>query len=195
VAITTTDPGRESVRVVGVDPAAGKLLWRSEPWPEKWGAACVDPVIYGGSLFVTTAEQHQRGARFTIQGQGLRHDWSTRSLSGYTGGVIYWRDHLYGVNRLGRLVCLDWRSGEERWSQPGFDGFGSLIAADGHLLVQTGRRGDLVLAAADPAGYRELRRCRVFEGRPDTFTAPVLANGRIYCRSYEGEVVCLTLTW
>ena len=31
-------------------------------------------------------------------------------------------------------------------------------------------------------------------GEVDTFTAPVLANGRLYCRSYAGEVVCLDLT-
>jgi outer membrane protein assembly factor BamB len=31
----------------------------------------------------------------------------------------------------------------------------------------------------------------VFQGKPETFTPPVAANGHIYCRSYLGEVVCL----
>ena len=66
-------------------------------------------------------------------------------------------------------------------------------AADGNLLIQTGAAGKLVVVAADPAGYRELRQTTVFEGLPETYTAPVLANGRIYCRSYAGEVVCLQL--
>ncbi len=34
---------------------------------------------------------------------------------------------------------------------------------------------------------------RVFQNERDTFTAPVLANGRLYCRSYAGEVVCFDL--
>jgi hypothetical protein len=65
-----------------------------------------------------------------------------------------------------------------------------LIAAGDALLVQTGASGDLVIVAVVPAGYRELRRVRVFEENGHTFTPPVLANGRIYCRSYEGEIVC-----
>jgi hypothetical protein len=44
-----------------------------------------------------------------------------------------------------------------------------------------------------PASYRELRQITVFADAPEAFTAPVLANGRIYCRSYAGEVVCLQL--
>ncbi len=32
-----------------------------------------------------------------------------------------------------------------------------------------------------------------FDKSPETFTAPVLANAHIYCRSYAGEVVCLRL--
>ena len=73
----------------------------------------------------------------------------------------------------------------------GFGEHGSLIAADGKLLVQTYRSGELVVIDAAPAAYRELRRVKVFDGDPTSFTPPVLAHGRIYCRSYDGEVVCL----
>ncbi len=65
------------------------------------------------------------------------------------------------------------------------------MAADNKLLIQSGASGELVIAAADPSGYRELRRTQVFDQVGDTFTPPVLSNGRIYCRSYNGEVVCL----
>ncbi len=62
------------------------------------------------------------------------------------------------------------------------------------MLVSLGRHaGQLVIVAADAAGYRELRRTKLFKDNPETYTVPVLANGRIYCRSYAGEVVCLDL--
>jgi hypothetical protein len=48
--------------------------------------------------------------------------------------------------------------------------------------------------SAEPGGYRELRRHKVFPVEPATFTPPVLANGRIYCRSYRGEFACLDLS-
>jgi hypothetical protein len=61
------------------------------------------------------------------------------------------------------------------------------------LIVQSGKRGTLAIVEAVPSGYRESRRMSVFEGAAATFTAPVLAGGRLYCRSYAGEVVCLSL--
>jgi outer membrane protein assembly factor BamB len=69
-----------------------------------------------------------------------------------------------------------------------------MIAADGALVVQASKGGDVVVVAAEREGYRELRRIQPFEGETDTFTAPVLANGRLYVRSYAGEVVCLDVT-
>jgi outer membrane protein assembly factor BamB len=97
------------------------------------------------------------------------------------------------VDKTGILKCLDWKSGEERWAQRGFEEFGTLIAADGKLVIQSGKSGMLTIAEASPSAYRELRKMKVFAESRETFTAPVLANGRLYCRSYAGEVVCIEL--
>jgi hypothetical protein len=56
------------------------------------------------------------------------------------------------------------------------------------LLVLT-EVGDLVLAEASAAGYRELGSMHVIEGR--TFTAPSFAGGRAYARNTKGDVVCV----
>jgi outer membrane protein assembly factor BamB len=101
---------------------------------------------------------------------------------------------VYIVDSNGILKCIDWNSGKERWARRGFDERGTLMAADGKLIIQTGASGTLVVAAADSSGYRELRQATAFGGDTATFTVPVLANGRVYCRSYAGEVVCFDLT-
>ncbi len=155
------------------------------------GAACVDPLVHAGRIFITTGEQHRRAARFTIAGPTLREDWSTNRLAGYTGGCVLIAGHLYTVDGGGILKCLAWDTGQVRWSQRGFDERGSLIASDGKLVIQTGKQGELVIAAADPTKYRELRRGKVFTGDGATFTAPVYSGGQIYCRSYDGEIVAL----
>lgn len=193
VAVITTDPGRDSVRLVGVDPRSGEELWRSPPWPEKWGAACVDLLIADGKVFVTTAEQHLQCARFAIDGNSLTEEWSNRNLSSYTGTGVLLDGHLYAVEKRGLLKCLNWETGNLVWDERGFGEFGSLTAADGKLLIQTSDRGVVEVVAATPEGYRRLRQARVFEGEAHTFTAPVLANGRLYCRSYAGELVCFDL--
>ena len=85
-------------------------------------------------------------------------------------------------------MCFDLRDGAVVWSEPSFAKFGTLMIADGKLVVLD-EKGDLVIADATPAGYHELARARVLSGR--CWVMPVLANGRIYAKSNAGEIVCL----
>lgn len=141
----------------------------------------------------STAEQRKFCAQFQFQPGPVREVWGNRQLSTYTGGVVLLAGHLYGVDKTGMLKCLDWQTGEERWAQRGFGEYATLIAADGKLFVQSSKTGVLTVVEATPARFKELRRMKVFPDAPDTFTAPVLAQGWLYCRSYAGEIVCLRL--
>jgi len=47
----------------------------------------------------------------------------------------------------------------------------------------------LVVAEASADRFRQLARTKVLDGR--CWTMPVLSGGRIYCRNYEGDLVCL----
>jgi hypothetical protein len=52
----------------------------------------------------------------------------------------------------------------------------------------------LHIVEASPAGYRELSSADVLGGanRPRQFAVPpVLCGGRIYCRNYAGDLVCI----
>lgn len=193
VLIVGINDERSQANLVGVDASSGRELWRWNGWKEQWGAMGVDPVIHDGRLFVTSAQEHRQAAWFTITGDSLREDWSTHRVAGYTGSAVLIGGHIYLVDAKGILKCVDWNTGQETWVQRGFDDRGTLIAADGLLLIQTGASGKLVIVAADAAGFRELRQIKVFGDEPETYTSPVLSNARIYCRSYAGEVVCLQL--
>jgi outer membrane protein assembly factor BamB len=193
VALLLLNPGRNSVSLAGIQPQTGREWWTRRDWPEKWGAVGSDPLVHDGKLFVSTAEQHKRCARFSVRNGKLVEDWANATLSTYTSGLVLLDGYLYGVDKTGLLKCVDWRTGEEKWFQRGFDNHGTLIAADGRLILQTGRSGQVVVAEARPDGYRELRRHKVFATDAATFTPPVLAHGRLYCRSYAGAVVCLAV--
>jgi outer membrane protein assembly factor BamB len=189
--VLIANDGGESIHLKGIDPRDGRELWRSAPWPEKWGAACIDPLVEGAAVFLSTAEQENGCARYTLRGRDLAQDWMSRRLACYTGSCVLVNGHVFGVTKAGVLKCLEWRTGEEKWARRGFDAHGALMAAGGLLVIQTSEQGEVVVAGADPGSYREVRRAKVFAGEPLTFTAPVVANGRLYCRSYAGEVVCL----
>ncbi len=187
---------RNTLHISAVDLTTGNQLWRYEKWAEKWGAACIDPIVHGDKVFLTTSEQLKRGARFSIAGNTLHEDWSSGDMASYTGGMVLLGDLLFGIDfkKRGRLVCVDWNTGREKWSQGGFGQHAALIAAGGNLLVQTSDSGEIVVVAATADGYRERRRQRLFSDNAKTFTMPVIANGKIYCRSYSGNVVCLDVS-
>ena len=64
------------------------------------------------------------------------------------------------------------------------------LSAAGDRLLVIDNTGTLTVVAADPSGYKELARATILpKGR--NWTAPVLSNGRIYCRSGKGTLVCI----
>jgi outer membrane protein assembly factor BamB len=95
-------------------------------------------------------------------------------------------DYLYG-NDEGKLQCLDIRSGAVKWSTRGI-GKGGLIAANGKLIILNDN-GELAIAEADPTRYVEVSRAKILDG--ECWTQPALANGLIFGRSHEGNLVCL----
>jgi hypothetical protein len=78
-------------------------------------------------------------------------------------------------------------TGKEQWASPGF-GTGGLIFADGKLVILNSI-GELMVAPASPAGFKPTGRAQVLGGK--CWTAPILANGRIYVRNSRGDIACV----
>jgi outer membrane protein assembly factor BamB len=99
--------------------------------------------------------------------------------------------YLYGTDgdsgNDAQLKCLDWKTGEVKWTQKGI-GTGGVIAADGKLIVLTSR-GELIIAPASPEGFEPISRSQVLGGK--CWTVPVLSHGRIFCRNAAGDLVCI----
>ena len=102
-------------------------------------------------------------------------------------GYVYGMDGDSGDK--GSFKCIEFETGRERWVEPGM-GTGGLLLADGRLIVLSSS-GELMVAAASPESFKTTVRAQVLGGK--CWTAPVLANGRIYCRNSRGDVVCVDL--
>jgi len=96
-------------------------------------------------------------------------------------------DYLYGFDN-GTFKCIKAETGEQTWARRRL-GKGSLIYADGHLIVLS-ERGKLLLVEANPNEYVEKSSVQVLKGR--TWTPPTLANGMLFLRNQK-EIVCLNL--
>ena len=98
-------------------------------------------------------------------------------------------DHLYGFDGdsggPGKTALRELEDRQVVWEHA--TGFGALTAADDRLIVLTGT-GALMTAPATPKGFKPSGRTRVLD--KDCWTAPVLANGLLYCRNSKGHLVC-----
>ena len=64
------------------------------------------------------------------------------------------------------------------------------MIADGKLIILS-ERGKLVIAEASPERFEELTSSQLLKGK--CWTVPVLANGRIYARNADGQLVCVSV--
>jgi outer membrane protein assembly factor BamB len=114
--------------------------------------------------------------------------WQTRTMKNHFNNAVLVGDHLYGFDNA-TFKCLSVATGEQTWASRGL-GKGSLLAADGNLLIVLSDTGTLLLVEATPGAYTELARFQAMEGK--AWTAPALANGRLYLRDHD-EIVALEM--
>jgi outer membrane protein assembly factor BamB len=164
--------------VVGVDAGDGRLLWRV-PWQTNPPIHGATPICSDGQVFISS-NYGTGAALLRLRKEGdPQLVWKARSMQNQYATSVLYRGALYGFSGF-RLCCVDFASGKLRWSKSGI-GKGSLLVADGHLVILS-ERGDLILAEATPTAYVEKSRCKPFRNGP-CCSAPVLAGGRLYLRN------------
>ena len=170
--------------VMAVDPANGKVAW-SHPWKTQHDVNAADPIISGDRMFITSGYNHGC-ALLDISGSKPKELWKNRNMRSQMSGPVLIDGHLYGFDDA-QLVCLEWTTGETKWKekQPRK---GALMAAGDKLIIM-GENGRLAIADVSPEGYREIAATDTVKGR--YWTMPILANGRIYTRSSDGDLLCL----
>jgi outer membrane protein assembly factor BamB len=180
--------GRNLISVAAED---GSLLWRV-PWQTSYDVNAATPVfIPPDRVFVSTG--YDVGAAvYRIEsgqdGAGVTEIWKNREMKNKFSSSVLYDGHLYGFNES-TLKCIDAATGETKWQQRGF-GFGSLIYADGRLIV-LGDDGLLALVEASSKAYQERGRAQVFQGK--TWTLPTLVDGKLYLRDLN-ELIALDVS-
>ncbi len=171
--------------LVGVDPQTGRKLWQQD-WNTPNDVNAADPIFFADSVFISANYNHGC-ALIRLAGGRPSVLWENRNMRNHFNTCILAGSAFYG-NDDNTLKCIDVRTGADKWQNRGI-GKGGLIISDGKLIVLS-ERGELIVAAANPDRYTELARAQVMSGGT-SWAHPVLANGFIYCRSHEGELVCV----
>jgi outer membrane protein assembly factor BamB len=188
-------------RLNAVKADSGELLW-SFPHNDRWHPIA-DPVIVGNRVFLSL---HDDCYMLEADGAEPQILWESPVLCSDIATPVVLDGYLYGTHFADRYIlpndwnsmrrhdwplrCVDVETGAIVWEHE--IEHSVLIAADGKLIL-LGFKGTLRIAETVPTGYTELASGDVSGGKENVVfaTPPVLCNGRIYCRNYLGDLICV----
>lgn len=189
--------------LLAFDPATGAERF-FYPWraPRLESVNAATPVLVGDEVLIT--ESYGPGAsllRVTEEAyQVVWKDGPRPKLAAHWSTPVVHDGFIYASSGeksgSAELVCLDWKTGAVRWSQPGLYR-STLLYVDRHLVVLT-EYGQLLLVRATPERFEAVATSdlRGPDGRPlvrhPAWGAPILANGLLYLKG-EGRLVALRL--
>ncbi|MGA1823132.1 MAG: PQQ-binding-like beta-propeller repeat protein [bacterium] len=173
-----------------VDIKTGSKLWEYE-WITKYDVNAADPLVSGNKIFISSG--YGKGCALLDFSDGKpRKVWENRNMRNHFGSCVLIDGTIYGIDGnagKGNLRCLDFATGNIQWSED--LGFASLIAAQNNLIILN-EDAKLFIVKATPASFQKIAECTAIENVNGVcWTAPVLSNGRMYCRSSGGDLVCI----
>lgn len=154
-------------------------------------------VIIAGHCLYTMGHKNKKNTVFCLDARTGQELWTyiyPSPAGSYPGprATPLVDGYLYGIDGnagRGLLKCIELATGRQRWARK--TGFGSLMAADGKLIVLN-EWGNLFIAQASQSRYQELSSAEnVLSGV--YWTPPVLCRGMIYCRNDCGNLVCIDM--
>ncbi|MFT5467500.1 MAG: outer membrane protein assembly factor BamB [Verrucomicrobiales bacterium] len=168
------------------------------PWQTSFNTNASTPLIEGDKIFVSTG--YARGCalfQFDPENRRLKKIYENKAMSNHMNASVLIDGHLYGFSGTAhrgpktQFACIEFATGRGKWLESGL-GCGSVIAAGGgKYLIILSERGEMVIAKPSPTGFEALTREQLLGGR--CWTPPVLANGRLYARNSDGELVCVAV--
>jgi outer membrane protein assembly factor BamB len=174
--------------LVGVDAQKGDRLW-AIPWKTSWDVNAPVPIPIDNSVFITTGYGHGC-ALVEVSATGAAIKYQNKELVSRISTPVLHQGFAYCTGESGKLVCLDPKTGQVKWSQPGFE-WGGVVAVNGALIAVDGKSGALKLVAMSPDGYKELSSMKgPLTGQH--WTAPVVADGRLVIRNTK-SLACVDL--
>lgn len=169
------------------DASNGRPIW-DHRWKTGYDVNAATPIHDANRIFISSG--YGTGCALIDASRG--HPivlWQNKDMRNKHTVSVLWQGHLFGFDEAD-LVCMEFANGALRWRERGL-GRGSLMLADGRLIIQT-ERGDLIIARATPDRFdRVASTCALGER---AWVMPVLSNGKIYCRSNKGTLACFDVS-
>ncbi len=200
-------------RVVGLDPATGRLHWEY-PWPwRSWPIGIATPVVHKDLLLISDAHNGTLLLRLSKDRLTVEKLWHLNRKNATDGKALHCLNatplidgqYIYGTDGRGILRCLRLKTGEQLWEDESVvkpDRFGTA-----HLISGVDRtwifneKGELIISRLSPDGFKEISRAKLIEPTRDqmpgrrggvTWSHPAFAYRHVFARN-DKELVCADL--
>jgi outer membrane protein assembly factor BamB len=177
-------------RVVGLEPATGKLLWEY-PWVTEFDVNSSQPLIVNANQFLISAGYGHGSALVEVSANNgsfsAKTIWQNNRLKNRFNSSVLRDGYAYGLDE-NILQCIRVSDGQQMW-KGGRYGYGQLVSASGHLVVLT-ETGEVVLVKATPDKHTELAKFDAIEGK--TWNVPAIEAGLLVIRN-NSEMACFRI--
>ncbi len=164
----------------------GKVLWKA-PFVNQHKVNAADPIIAGNEVFASTG--YGRGCiKIKIDGDKAETLLDSKVMRNHMNCSMLWKGHIYGFDES-ELKCVSFADFSQKWTNRGMGKGALIMSADGRMIIMSDK-GELVIAKADPAAFEATARAQILPSEL-CWTAPTLANGRVYARNAAGDMVCV----
>ncbi len=172
--------------IVGVRAKDGKFLWRYNA-PSNQVANVATCVTFRQTVFGACDYGIGGGLAWiqkTADGFNAKEMYFSKKMQNHHGGLILLDGALYGCSNPDVLTCLDYQTGEVKWTDRSC-GKCSLLCAEGRLYCRD-ERGPISLVEATPAGFRLHGRFKQPDrSNREAWPHLVIANGMMYVRDQD----------
>ncbi len=187
------------LNTVSLDPATGAVRFRFPFGKRGPTVNAATPLVFEDDRLFVSAAYGVGAVLARITPQGAETIWANdESMSSQYNTCVYRDGHLYGIDgredyQNGKLRCIEAATGKVVWSEDDFGVAHVLLAGDRLLALKS--TGELVIAPAQPQGFRPLATAAVSDSGA-TRALPALAAGRLYFRTNAGnggQLKCIAL--
>ena len=175
--------------IKGVKLDDGKLLWEY-PFVNQHKVNPSDPIVVGNDVFASSG--YNLGCvRVSINAGKAAKVWQNKNMRNHINCSMFWKGYIYGFDES-RLRCIDFKDGSVKWTDGSMGKGALMMSADGRMIIISDR-GELVIAKANPEKFEPISRSQILPKRK-SWTTPILANGKIYARNANGDMVCVDVS-
>lgn len=177
--------------IIAVNAADGKILWKFNfknvnDNPRNGSNYIQTPLYRDGFLFAANG-YGQTAAKLKLYDDGREPElvWKNPEINPHVGGMVLLGDYIYSSthdnNSFGKWICVDWKTGKTMWTTA-WNNKGSIISADGMLIIYEERHGNVALVRPNPEKLDIVSEFRVTKGTGPYWSHPVISKGVLYLR-------------